>query len=193
VWSGAYWAVGGFAGGRTMTLLSTALEDRVPFLPAATVIYLTVYWFAILPIFVLPDRLSRARVAAAYAATLAPCLLAFAVFPVTLDRPAVDPNDGIFAWALSLVHRADPPHNCLPSSHCAMAMMGGLLLSEVDRRLGALGVLYACIIGVTTVLIKQHYVVDVLAGFAVAATAWWALIRRGTAAAWSRAPSGRAG
>jgi len=177
-WPSVYYVVGLLVEGRPMTTFSTVLEDHIPFAPGATLIYLTVYWIAALPMFVLPDTVPRRRVILAYAVTLAPCLVAFVVFPVTIGRPVPDPDAGIFAWALAVVHRADPPYNAFPSSHCAMSMMAGLLFFEVDRRLGWAGVLYACTIGVTTLLTKQHYVIDVLAGIALAGAAYWLVICR---------------
>ncbi|MBN1773373.1 MAG: phosphatase PAP2 family protein [Deltaproteobacteria bacterium] len=177
-WSQSYLAVAWFVEGRALHYFPAALEDALPFVPAATLVYLTVYWFAPLPLFLLRDPVPWRRVVAAYLLTLGPTLVAFAAFPVAMERPVVDPGIDLFHWALSVVHRADPPYNCFPSSHCAMAMLGGLLLFDVDRRLGRLGVLYAGLIGLSTLLTRQHYLVDVLAGFALATAAWWALLSR---------------
>lgn len=179
LWSQSYSLVAWLVRDRPLHFFPATLESALPFWPPATLVYLTVYWFVLLPPLLLRDPFPRRRVAAAYALTLLPCLFAFLVFPVGMARPAVDPDASILDWALWIVYRTDPPRNCFPSSHCAMAMIAGLLSFEVDRRLGRLGVLYACLIGVSTLLTRQHYVVDVLAGFAVAGTAWWVVLRRG--------------
>jgi membrane-associated phospholipid phosphatase len=181
-WSQSYLVVARLVQDRPLHYFSAAFEDRLPFVPAATLVYLTVYWFAALPLFLLRDPVPWRRVVAAYLLTLLPCLAAFVLYPVAMARPTVDPGADLFHWALATVHRADPPYNCFPSSHCAMALLGGLLLFEVDRRLGRLGVLYACAIGVSTLLTRQHYLIDVLAGFALAGTAYWVTLRRGRGA-----------
>jgi|GEM_PF-458149 len=191
VWSQSYTLVAWLVGGRDLHYFPATLENALPFWPPATLVYLTVYWFVLLPPLLAPDALGRRRVVAAYALALLPCLLAFLVFPVGMHRPAVDPDAGILEWGLWVVYRTDPPRNCFPSSHCAMAMIAGLLLFEIDRRLGRLGILYACLIGLSTLLTRQHYLVDVLAGFAVAGAAWWMVFRRGRerAATYSAEPA----
>jgi len=74
-----------------------------------------------------------------------------------------------------MVQGSDPPWNCLPSTHCAVAMLAALAILESDRRLGVWAVATAVGIGVSTMYTKQHYLVDVLAGFTLAGLTWWAL------------------
>ena len=73
-------------------------------------------------------------------------------------------------WLLSLEY-LDKPYNHFPSLHVALSWLA-VHASAVSRRSRVgLGVL-AVGISVSTVFVKQHYIVDVLFGFALAWVAW---------------------
>ncbi|WP_043475626.1 phosphatase PAP2 family protein [Kitasatospora sp. MBT66] len=59
----------------------------------------------------------------------------------------------------------------LPSNHTVIVFAGAAALWHVDRRLGALGLLLAAVMGVTRVLVGVHYPHDVLLGALVGAAA----------------------
>jgi membrane-associated phospholipid phosphatase len=61
------------------------------------------------------------------------------------------------------------PFAAMPSDHFASALMTAHLLDEIDRRLGAAGLAYALLLGFALVYLGEHYVVDLLAGAALAA------------------------
>jgi membrane-associated phospholipid phosphatase len=61
------------------------------------------------------------------------------------------------------------PLAAMPSLHFATSAMAALLLSETGPIAGALGASYAVVLGVALVYLGEHYVVDLLAGFALAA------------------------
>ena len=103
----------------------------------------------------------------------APLDTLFLAMPVAFDRPGLATTTPNFAeWALQLVYGRDPPWNCMPSTHCAVAMLSALALLETGRGVGWFGMFTAAAIGVSTLYTKQHYVVDVLAGFTLAAVTW---------------------
>jgi membrane-associated phospholipid phosphatase len=60
------------------------------------------------------------------------------------------------------------PFAAMPSDHFASAVMTAILLTEQDRRLGAFGWSYALGLGFVLVYLGEHYVVDLLAGLALA-------------------------
>ncbi|MDO8677301.1 MAG: phosphatase PAP2 family protein, partial [Acidobacteriota bacterium] len=70
------------------------------------------------------------------------------------------------------------PYNHFPSLHVALSWLA-VFASQVSRRSRVgLGVLAAGI-SVSTVFVKQHYIVDVLYGCALAWVAWWLARSRG--------------
>lgn len=68
------------------------------------------------------------------------------------------------------------PWASMPSDHFASALAAGLALAEVHPAAGAAGLAYAALLGLSLVYLGEHYVVDLLAGgalaLAVAAQVW---------------------
>jgi membrane-associated phospholipid phosphatase len=60
----------------------------------------------------------------------------------------------------------------------AHSFVSALAAGRVHRRLGVIAVACAALVAVSTLLTKQHYVVDVLAGIALAAAAFNLFLRR---------------
>lgn len=60
-------------------------------------------------------------------------------------------GEGFAVWGLRALYRADPPCNCFPSLHVAHSFVSAL-------------------VAMSTVFIKQHYVLDVIAGTATSLT-----------------------
>ncbi len=60
------------------------------------------------------------------------------------------------------------PLAAMPSLHFATSVMGAHLLSETDTVAGAVGWSYALTLGLALVYLGEHYVVDLIAGFALA-------------------------
>ena len=66
----------------------------------------------------------------------------------------------------------DPnPIAAMPSLHTAITALAAWVLWLYDRRLGMLGVAYAALMAFSLVYLGEHYVIDVLAGLAVAGVA----------------------
>jgi membrane-associated phospholipid phosphatase len=60
------------------------------------------------------------------------------------------------------------PFAAMPSDHFASAVMTAILLTEQDRRLGAIGWSYALLLAFVLVYLGEHYVIDLLAGLTLA-------------------------
>ena len=134
----------------------------------------------LLPFFVVRERAAFRRLIAGDLLLFAACSVIFVAFPVAFERPPLPPQPwDLGAWVLSLVQGNDPPWNCLPSEHCAVALLAALATRESDRRVGAYALVTALLIGLSTLYTKQHYLVDVLAGYGIALIIYRALKRGG--------------
>ena len=60
----------------------------------------------------------------------------------------------------------------MPSLHTAVTVTLAIFLTQAGRRIGILGWAYAAAMGFALVYLGEHYLVDVVAGFATAALAW---------------------
>ena len=93
-----------------------------------------------------------------------------------LPRPA-SLGDGFFAWTLALNYRLDPPLNCFPSLHVAWGFVAALCCHRVHRGVGVAALGWASLIAISTLYTKQHYVLDVVAGIALAVLACLGFLR----------------
>jgi hypothetical protein len=64
------------------------------------------------------------------------------------------------------------PLAAMPSLHFATSVMGARLLSDAGPVAGALGWAYAWLLGFALVYIGEHYVVDLIAGWALTDAVW---------------------
>lgn len=155
-------------------------EELLPLVPAWTWVYCSIY----LPIhaapFVLGTKAELRRLARVLAGVIFTAGIGFVLVPAELSYPAaVLPTSGatptLFRWA----DAANLDHELFPSLHVALS---STCLAIFARRAPAWVrtalLLWAGLIGVSTVLTQQHHVVDVLAGWALAAVA----VRRYTSA-----------
>ena len=100
----------------------------------------------------------------------------FLVYPTALPRSETV-GEGFFAKSLEVNYSLDPPYNCFPSLHVAWAFVAALTCYRVHRGVGLVALVWAAIIGVSTLFTKQHYVVDVIAGIAIAYVAYLLFLR----------------
>ena len=175
-WALSYFVVGAVTDPSEARLLPVTLDRFVPFRPEWVFIYLCVYPFFLLPFFRAPRNSVIHRLVIGYIVMLAVSYTIFLLMPVTYDRPLVaEPAPDFSRWALAIVQGKDPPWNCLPSTHCAVSLLAALALCESGRAVGVWAILTALAIAASTVFTKQHYIVDVLSGFALAGVVWWTL------------------
>lgn len=150
----------------------TALDRLIPFQPAALPLYLSLWFYVSLAPALLIDRRELLSYGLAAVALSVIGLGLFLLWPT-----AVPPFD--IDWAqhpsLSFLKAADAAGNACPSLHVAFAVFTALWFERIVRQLGAgpltrvfnwlwcLGIVYS------TVAIRQHVVLDVLAGIALGA------------------------
>ncbi|MCX7943702.1 MAG: phosphatase PAP2 family protein [Deltaproteobacteria bacterium] len=164
VWSGLYFWIAESRINAEKYSMMVEFDKMIPFIPEWVWIYLTVYMIFLIPLFGLTDRRLLKIVMSSYITVMLICYIFFYLYPVEYPRPNIVVND-FSTWALSLVYKNDRPWNCFPSSHCAMAMMAALVLLEINWFFGIWGMITALSIGASTLFTKQHFILDVIAGF----------------------------
>jgi membrane-associated phospholipid phosphatase len=182
-WSLSYLAIGALVQPERVTQLAFEVDRSIPFDPGWVFIYVCVYPLYILPFLHDAPAGTHRRLAAGYVLVLLVAYIAFLSVPIGFARPGMPEGAKSYAvWALGKVHGLDRPWNCLPSTHCAVSLLAGLAFWEMGRNIGIWGMVTAISIAVSTTLTKQHYIVDVAAGYALALSIYW-LLRRASAAA----------
>jgi membrane-associated phospholipid phosphatase len=102
-------------------------------------------------------------------------LLAFCVFliyPTEFPR-GVTVEDWGSATAFRFLYSIDSAANCFPSLHVTLAWLSALSLMDERRKAGALAMVWAAIISISTLTTKQHYFVDLVGGGGLALLCRW--------------------
>ena len=97
------------------------------------------------------------------------CLICYIAIPTTMVRAEISGN-GFFEWLTRLIYFADQPDNLFPSIHCLeswMCFRGAMRCKKVGHKYKAFMLTFALLVFASTVLVKQHVLVDILGGIAV--------------------------
>lgn len=156
---------------------TTALDRKVPFIEQFIIIYFLAFAFwAVNYIligrgeketfyrFVTADLLSRTI-----------CLVFFILIPTTNVRPELEGNS-VCIQLVRFLYDIDEPANLLPSIHCLVSwfcFIGIKKRKDIARWYKLFSFIFAILIMVSTQTLKQHYLVDVIAGVAVAEITLW--------------------
>jgi len=157
-----------------------ALDRAWPLEPAWMLVYGSLYIFVVvLPFLVIRERHLGHRTLRAYIAVMLVAYAGFLLYPTTAPPHEAVPSTGFAAWMLRLAYDLDTPANCFPSLHVAYAFVAAQACSRVHRGVGIAALVWATLIGLSTLFTKQHYVIDVLAGAAMGGAASMVFLRSG--------------
>ena len=153
--------------------ITLALDDLIPFRAEWIVVYVLTYVYWILCFYaILRDSKQLCyRIYSAEIMGKAVCILCFLLLPCTLVRPT--PGDGFFDSIVKWIYAADGAQadNLLPSIHVFNSWLCGrgiLKCKRVPLPAKAAAVLFVPLICASTVLVKQHVVLDVAGGIVLA-------------------------
>lgn len=164
-----YLVLAGWARGSVVHVPALALDRLLPLAPTWALVYGALYAFLIvLPVFVVQQREMIRRTVWAYITVWSVAYVCFLVYPTVAPRPATVPGDGFAVWGLRFLYGADPPYNCFPSIHVAHSFVSALACHRVHRRLGLVALSCALLVAISTLLTRQHYVADAIAGIVLA-------------------------
>lgn len=164
--------------------LALPIDAVIPFHASAVWLYLPGYWATfVLAVWVL--REPRAFRAALVAFLLMTVLATpfFLLWPVHGPRPAPPVEETVTAALVRWLYAHDPDVNTFPSLHVANATLAAVLVSGRGRWLGAVAWTLALGVYASVLLLKQHWIVDLPGGWALAAVgvaAWRGQVESGT-------------
>jgi membrane-associated phospholipid phosphatase len=179
-----YIFIGAWAEGRPAHVPALAADAMVPLEPAWGLAYGAFYLFLILlPVFVIRDEAHIRRTFSAYLSVWVTSYIVFLLYPTIASRPGQVPGHGFGAWGLRALYAADPPYNCFPSLHVAHSFVSAFACSRINRTVGAAAGFCAVLVALSTLFTKQHYILDVVAGIALAYAAYLVFLRSSPRAA----------
>jgi len=140
--------------------------DRVtPLVAEGIHLYVLVFFIGGLATVTIMDLGMVKRVVMACALMQLFAFACFLIFPVHMvSRPQSVTISSLSTWGLGLCYWIDAPSNCFPSLHVALPTLATLSIGRISRTRGTVSGLLTLGVAVSTMLIKQHFFVDVVAG-----------------------------
>jgi membrane-associated phospholipid phosphatase len=162
-----------------------AAELRIPFVPAMAAVYMSVYLLFLLAPFALRTRREFRAAVWTMAFVILCGGIAFLLFPAELAfAPPSQEQLGGWAGLYRVADALNLTYNLLPSLHVAFAVVCVSIFAP--RAPGPVKILlwtWAALIAASTVLIHQHHVLDVVAGWLLAVVGVRKVFRPGASAA----------
>ena len=155
--------------------LSTGLDRMLPFVPSFIIFYDIWYPFIIIGGMILffLDGNTFKRAALALDIGYLSSYITFYFFQSTVVRPDVS-GEGILLYLVRVTYGFDKPYNCFPSIHVLVTFVvcAAILRSQVySKSWKVFSIIISVLIIVSTVLIRQHVVLDILGGIIYGAAA----------------------
>ena len=156
------------------------VDRAVPFLPNTVWIYLGEYLLFTTVYINCRDMVNLNRYIYSFLFLQTVSVMIFWLWPTTYPRevyPLPDDLNALSYYAFSWLRQADTPANCCPSLHVSGVFISSFIFLDEQRLKFPLFFLWASAIAVSTLTTKQHYLVDVIAGFFMAVIFYWVFRR----------------
>jgi membrane-associated phospholipid phosphatase len=99
--------------------------------------------------------------------------IVYLTLPTFVIRPDVH-NQDCFSRAILFLYQNDYPHNAAPSGHTFYTLMSFLYIKAWKPKFCGISLTITSLIIASTLLTKQHYVLDVVSGLILGFIAYWA-------------------
>lgn len=106
-------------------------------------------------------------------------MILFLAIPTEIVRPEIT-GDGIWNFLTGMIYSADTPRNLFPSLHCVESWTVyrmARLMKKAPRWYAPLQLFITVMVFASTVFVKQHFFIDIIAGI-LAVELGWFLSRR---------------
>ncbi|MCI5622814.1 MULTISPECIES: phosphatase PAP2 family protein [Anaerostipes] len=151
---------------------TTGFDRMVPLIPEFTSIYLICYIFWVIN-YILIGRIGKEHMYRFLVGDFISrfiCGLFFVFLPTTLVRPEVT-GTGFWDYVLRFVYKVDQSANLFPSIHCLVSWfcyVGIRNQKEIPKWYRKFSAFFAILVCVSTQVIKQHYIIDLIGGIFLA-------------------------
>jgi len=178
LWAIGYFLVGEIVDPARIRVFNSTFDMVFPFDYRWVFLYISVYPMFLLPYFYVRRSRSLITLTAGYFIMLVISYTIFVILPVAFaHRPVLEDSSDSATWAMNAVYGQDPAWNCLPSTHCGVAVLSAIAVFRDNKKLGTWVMLTALLIGISTLFTKQHYLIDVIAGYTLGGIVYWTLYR----------------
>ncbi|PKN50941.1 MAG: hypothetical protein CVU55_14455 [Deltaproteobacteria bacterium HGW-Deltaproteobacteria-13] len=149
--------------------VSLWFEKTIPFVPSAIIGYSFVFVLVAILFLIIDNMPDFWDMCIRFFNMSLLCFIIFLIFPVRMDlRPEVTMANDWITQVVCFYFWIDHPYNLFPSMHLSASFFAAFYCMRKGRIIGWITMIMAMIVGVSVVLLKQHYIMDVVAGFSVA-------------------------
>ena len=170
--------MGSYYGSRAIAInwyhydVTTPLDGEFPLVPWTVTIYFGCYlfWGVNYVLCAVQEKGPRNRYFCADAIAKIVCFVIFLVFHTTAARPWID-TSGFWGYFMGLLYQVDSADNLFPSLHCLVSWLcwiGVRKRKDIPAVYRWASLVMALAVCVTTLTTKQHVIVDVFGGVALA-------------------------
>jgi membrane-associated phospholipid phosphatase len=170
------WNVDRFTdGGLATRSLWTRLDRAVPIVPGAIWPYALYYVLVMMPLFAVRRVRELSEVLSAYLLVTVSAWVVYALWPVRMEYPHAF-CAGFNCQILLRLWAMDMGVNVMPSLHAAHSVLAAAIFWSYRNKAWPLVAVGAAAVSVAAILTRQHYILDIVAGAALALVVW-ALVR----------------
>jgi membrane-associated phospholipid phosphatase len=162
-------------------LAMTSFDRAIPFLPWTVLIYVSEYIYFAAVYLLCRNTLNVNRVVYSVVAIQLVSVSIFMAWPTTYPRelfPLPADLNPLVRWVFTNLRNGDAPTNCCPSLHVSSVFLCGMVFINEQREKLWPFMIWATLIGLSTLTTKQHYIVDVVTGLAMALLFHWIFYRK---------------
>ena len=167
VWGVTYCAIAIHTSSMTVHSLAIPLDDWIPFNAQFEYLYILCYILPFVPLLCLADRDRFNALLISFGIITAIAFGTYLLFPVYCPR-ATYTIDSPAAVLLSWEQGLEWPVNNFPSLHAAYSWLFYLVCRKRNRLMAVLMFAAAAGVSVSALFVKQHFVLDIIAGIILA-------------------------
>ncbi len=148
----------------TVHNLSVAVDSKILFVPIFVfpyILFLPVFWLTYLWAFVKNENFKK--FAWAMIITSAVSYLFYYFFQTNVYRLEISGSD-LSSRLVQWIYSHDNPYNAFPSLHTSFSIIFSAYIIMVRPKYAWLAIIFSSLVIASTLLIKQHYIADVIAG-----------------------------
>ena len=157
----------------SLNVLRTFIDDSIPRLSLFAIPYLLfIPWFWAIILCVWYRNRSFRQLAFATIIVNLIAFFVYVVFQTYIPREVVSSSD-IFSGLLNFIYTNDQPYNGFPSLHSALSAVVATYFVLTKSTWARAFVSMAILIVVSTLLVKQHFVLDAISGVTLGVVTTW--------------------
>ncbi|MEM7032715.1 MAG: phosphatase PAP2 family protein [Chloroflexota bacterium] len=152
------------------------LDDRVPFISSFAFIYFSAYVLGNIGYFILFFDQAFYRVFLGQASLFVAAMACYRLFPCRVNRNETLEVKDLSTRLIALFQSQSKPYNSFPSMHVGFSVFHALIVLRYGGiNLGIALLIWAGLVAVSTLLTKQHHLIDVFAGGGLALLIFWGI------------------